>query len=105
MASGFDGVPDLIADSGDESDKELTSPNMAARLKKHAANKKAQKKVQQQAAGALQERGRTFPHAVRAAQSGASAEDACRRHIESALTKLLCVLYVKRYPMYITRRA
>jgi len=45
MAGGFDGVPDLVADSGDESDKELTSPDMVARMKKHTENKKAQNKV------------------------------------------------------------
>jgi hypothetical protein len=45
MAGGFDGVPDLLADSDSESDKELASPDMAARLKTHAANKKTQKKA------------------------------------------------------------
>jgi hypothetical protein len=28
MAGGFDGVPDMIADSSDESDKELATPDM-----------------------------------------------------------------------------
>ena len=50
MAGGFDGVPvdeppELGASSGEDSDKELTSPDMAARLKRHAASQKAQKKV------------------------------------------------------------
>jgi hypothetical protein len=45
MSGGFDRVPDLVADSGDESDKELTSPDMPARLKKHTADKKAQKNL------------------------------------------------------------
>jgi hypothetical protein len=34
MAGGFDGVPDMIADSSDESDKEIAFLDMAARLKK-----------------------------------------------------------------------
>ena len=40
MAGGFDGVPDLSADSDSDSDKERASPDMAARLKTHAENKK-----------------------------------------------------------------
>jgi len=45
MAGGFDGVPDLSADSDSDSDKERASPDMAARLKTHAENKKKQKKA------------------------------------------------------------
>jgi hypothetical protein len=39
MAGGFDGVPDLSADSDSDSDKERASPDIAARLKTHAENK------------------------------------------------------------------
>jgi hypothetical protein len=39
MAGGFDGVPDLSADSDSDSDKERAAPDMAARLKTHAENK------------------------------------------------------------------
>jgi len=56
MAGGFDGVPDLSADSDSDSDKERASPDMAARLKTHAENKKKPEEgVQRQAAGTLQE--------------------------------------------------
>ena len=93
MAGGFDGVPDLSADSDSDSDKERASPDMAARLKTHAENKKKQKKACNDKRRVLFKRaGRTFHHVVHAAQSGAAAEDACRRALECALTKLLCVL-------------
>ena len=88
MAGGFDGVPDLSADSDSDSDKERASPDMAARLKTHGENKKTQKKACNDKRRVLFKR--TFHHAV--AQSGAAAEDAYRRTLECALTKLLCVL-------------
>jgi hypothetical protein len=65
---------------------------MAARLKTHAENKQKQKKACNDKRRVLFRAGRTFQHAVHAAQSGAAAEDACRRTLECALTKLLCVL-------------
>jgi hypothetical protein len=90
MAGGFDGVPGLSADSDSDSDKERASPDMAARLKTHAENKKNQKKACNDKRRVLFKR--TFHHAVHVAQSGAAAEDAYRRTLECALTKLLCVL-------------
>jgi hypothetical protein len=90
MAGGFDGVPDLSADSDSDSDKERASPDMAARLKTHAEKeKKTEEGVQRQAAGTLQE---NLPPCSTVAQSGAAAEDAYRRTLEYTLTKLLCVL-------------
>ena len=93
MATGFNGVPDELVGSDTDSDKERASPDSPARLKTYAERKKnPEESVQRQAAGALQESGRTFHQAVRAAQIGAAGEDDCRRTLECASTKLLCVL-------------